>query len=151
MPRYHGIARDTKGNSVPNPLVFVYAAGTSTLSTIYEDEDFATVASNPYQGDSDGTYEFYVAPGIYKLKIEVSDYDDFEEDDVVIGIYADAYSVTAANSGILIGTNRIFYHTTTPEGVITAPAGSICLVNASGTGSMYRKTSGAGNTGWEAV
>ncbi len=35
---------------------------------------------------------------------------------------------------------------TTPEGAITAPIGSIHSDNV--TGAIYRKTSGAGNTGW---
>jgi hypothetical protein len=36
-----------------------------------------------------------------------------------------------------------------PEGVVTAPAGSICLNVAGGTGtSLYAKESGAGDTGW---
>lgn len=33
----------------------------------------------------------------------------------------------------------------TPEGVVTAPPGSLCLLK---TGAMYLKTTGTGNTGW---
>jgi hypothetical protein len=49
----------------------------------------------------------------------------------------------------------IYFNTASPEGVITAAAGSLCLVNTSGgtgnTGSIYKKTAGVGNTGWVAI
>jgi len=41
------------------------------------------------------------------------------------------------------------YHTTSPEGVISAPPGSLCLNSAGGANTTaYVKRSGTGNTGW---
>jgi hypothetical protein len=47
--------------------------------------------------------------------------------------------------------NFLFTGTGTPEGVVTAPIGSLYL-NVSGgvSTTLYVKTSGAGNTGWTA-
>lgn len=49
----------------------------------------------------------------------------------------------------------IYFSTANPEGVVTAAAGSLCIVNnAGGTGSVggtYKKTAGTGNTGWVAL
>lgn len=40
----------------------------------------------------------------------------------------------------------IFYHTTSPEGVITASKGSLCV--ALDTGKWYVKNTDSANTGW---
>lgn len=42
-----------------------------------------------------------------------------------------------------------FYSSGTPEAAVTAPVGSVCVDVA--TGELYRKASGAGNTGWVLV
>ncbi len=45
-------------------------------------------------------------------------------------------------------TCGLFFRTSTPEGAQAAQPGSLCSVNNSGTGQLYIKTSGTGNTGW---
>lgn len=49
----------------------------------------------------------------------------------------------------------IYFSTSNPEGVVTAAAGSLCIVNTGGgtgnTGGVYKKTGGTGNTGWTAL
>jgi len=49
----------------------------------------------------------------------------------------------------------IYFNTANPEGVITAAAGSLCIVNTGGgtgsVGGIYKKTGGTGNTGWVAL
>jgi hypothetical protein len=45
----------------------------------------------------------------------------------------------------------IYYHTTSPEGVVAAGPGSLCLVDDEGDGLLYQKVTGTGNTGWRFV
>ena len=49
----------------------------------------------------------------------------------------------------------IYFSTSNPEGVVTAAAGSLCIVNTGGgtgsVGGVYKKTGGTGNTGWSAL
>lgn len=45
----------------------------------------------------------------------------------------------------------VFTTNATPEGAITAPAGSIALSNISSAGGLWTKVSGSGNTGWDQV
>lgn len=52
-------------------------------------------------------------------------------------------------------SSGIYFSSVAPEGVVTAAAGSLCIVNTGGgtgnTGGTYKKTGGAGNTGWVAL
>lgn len=52
-------------------------------------------------------------------------------------------------------SSGIYFSTANPEGVVTAAAGSLCIVNTGGgtgnTGGTYKKTGGTGNTGWTAI
>lgn len=60
-------------------------------------------------------------------------------------------SGTIARPRITLGNGGpiITYHTTSPEGVIAAPPGSLCLSTAGGANTTaYVKRSGTGNTGW---
>lgn len=53
------------------------------------------------------------------------------------------------------GSAGIYFNNANPEGVVTAAAGSLCIVNTSGgtgsVGATYKKTGGTGNTGWVAL
>lgn len=151
MPKYLGVVRNSKGDAVPSARVYVYAAGGTTTSSIYEDSAHTTAESNPLTAAADGTYEFYAPAGNYRIDIALEGYDNFSEDDIAIGPYADAYSVSGADSGVKIGSAQLFYHTTNPEGVITASPGSFCVVNAGGTGTFWIKVTGTSNTGWSQV
>lgn len=77
-------------------------------------------------------------------------------------VFDSNYSVAAYLSlqALFVGGNGfqgagLYFHTASPEGAITAAAGSLCIVNTSGgmgaTGSTYKKTAGTGNTGWVAI
>lgn len=49
---------------------------------------------------------------------------------------------------VVLSLNRVISGGGSPEGVIVAPPGSVFLRNDSGTGDLYVKQSGFGNTGW---
>lgn len=55
------------------------------------------------------------------------------------------------NISIMNGAAILAQGTTSPEGGITAPPGSTYHRNNSGTGELWLKTSGAGNTGWTKI
>lgn len=61
-----------------------------------------------------------------------------------LGMVATQYRFQGTNTGFFFGTGS-------PEGVVTAAAGSIyCNRSGGASGSVYFKISGSGNTGWVA-
>lgn len=60
--------RNTTGSLAGGTVTF-YAAGTTTLKTVWSDRDKATPASNPYTLDANGTAQVY-ADGLYKVLIK---------------------------------------------------------------------------------
>ena len=63
-------------------------------------------------------------------------------------------------SNLYVGGNGgasagVYFSTANPEGVVTAAAGALCIVNTGGgtgsVGATYKKTGGTGNTGWVAI
>jgi len=62
-----------------------------------------------------------------------------------------AGNVLSVTSGLNIGTSRFRTGTGSPEGVVTAPVGSLYTRTDGGAGTtLYVKESGTGNTGWVA-
>jgi hypothetical protein len=86
---------------------------------------------------------------------------NFIQTDPSIGVYAPQSTGFVAadgvgsygfyNGGSGQVSNKILNGTSTPEGSKTAPPGSLALVNNAGTGELWLKTSGTGNTGWTKV
>ncbi len=60
--------RNSTGSLASGTVTF-YAAGTTTLKTIWTDRDQATPAANPYTLDANGTAQIY-ASGLYKVLIK---------------------------------------------------------------------------------
>ena len=60
--------RNTTGALAGGTVTF-YAAGTTTLKTVWSDRDKATPAANPYTLDANGTAQLY-ADGLYKVLIK---------------------------------------------------------------------------------
>ena len=68
MQHYTNTLYDTFGNAISGATVYVYAAGTTTASTIYSD-NISTSTTNPLTTGSDGSFDFYAANGRYDLAI----------------------------------------------------------------------------------
>jgi hypothetical protein len=68
MQHYTNTLYDTFGNAISGATVYVYAAGTTTPSTIYSD-NISTSTTNPLTTGSDGSFDFYAANGRYDLAI----------------------------------------------------------------------------------
>jgi hypothetical protein len=66
LGHYRDVVQDTKGNAVGNVSVSVYTQGTDTLATLYSDNG-VTTKTNPFVTDATGSYDFYVAQGIYDI------------------------------------------------------------------------------------
>lgn len=67
--QYNNVAIDQYGNAVTTTQVTVYEAGTTTLSTLYENAEGATLKSNPFNSTS-GDVDFFAEPGVYDIRIE---------------------------------------------------------------------------------
>lgn len=71
-------------------------------------------------------------------------------------VFGTANAFTAVQTfpagGIVLGTVKVLSGAGTPEGVVTAPKGSLFLRTDGGAGTTeYIKEAGIGNTGWRAV
>lgn len=67
-------AADASGNAYNGALLYIYDAGTTTLSTIWSDSGLSVAASNPLTADANGFFpQFYVAEGtLYDIKPKTS-------------------------------------------------------------------------------
>ena len=65
---YQNVIQDFKGNIINGAIVSVYDTGTTTLATLYADEDETTTIDNPLTSNSNGQSLFYVAAGLYDIK-----------------------------------------------------------------------------------
>lgn len=86
MKRYEdSVLRNTGTTMLPvsGATITVYTAGTTTTVSIYSD-DGVTPKSNPTTTDSNGTYFFYVADGLYDIKHEHSSITTTTKEDVLI-------------------------------------------------------------------
>lgn len=68
MQHYTDTLHDTHGNAISGATIYVYAAGTTTNSTIYSDNG-STTTPNPLTTGSDGGFHFYAANARYDLVI----------------------------------------------------------------------------------
>src|SRR5215204_181693 len=89
MSKFFGVARDSAGSVIASPTITLFLEGTTTPTSIFSNGGLTTPLSNPFTGNSDGTYSFFVAPGSYKLRVEKTGYGTFETDQIVIGAAAD--------------------------------------------------------------
>jgi hypothetical protein len=96
MEKYQDVVLDPSGNVVVSASVYIYAAGTTTPSTIYSD-DGVTPASNPLTTGSRGGFEFYAANGDYDIRV-VYGTSDVTESDVTIGYSSTSPGTIVVNS-----------------------------------------------------
>lgn len=61
-------AQDLQGNVIPNPLVYLYQPGTTTLATGLKDKDGNALA-NPFTGTSNGQVVVAAPDGDYDLRV----------------------------------------------------------------------------------
>ncbi len=88
MQRYEDYVADLRGNAKAGASVYVYAAGTTTASTIYSD-DGVTAATNPLTTDSRGMFYFHAADGLYDLLVTGEGFTDYTVEDVQLFDSAD--------------------------------------------------------------
>lgn len=89
---YFSVVRDTTGAAIEAAQVTVYLAGTNTLAVIYSD-DQGTLKGNPHTSDAQGNYDFWAAPGLYKLSITKPGVGAVVTDNIPVGtqLHADSH------------------------------------------------------------
>ena len=110
MAKGWGSIRSTSGPTVPGATVKVYLAGTSTLASIFSDAALSVAidqTNSPVTTDDDGTYEFYVATGTYKI-VGTKGTLTFTEDNVDIGYSVSAVDPPLTLTGETVGFDAFF-------------------------------------------
>jgi hypothetical protein len=102
LPRYERVAQDLAGNALGGASVEVFNAGSTSKPTLYSDEDGNNTKSNPFTADSTGYFFFYVADGVYDVKVTYG-----------------ATSVTYQNQQIFHPANRVSKSGDTMTGALT--------------------------------
>jgi hypothetical protein len=79
-----GIAAGEDGSVTPTPTVTVLVSDGGAKATIYSDAD-GTAKNNPFEGNSNGLFEFYADPEVYRIKVEKRNRTRFIQDYVAVG------------------------------------------------------------------
>lgn len=98
MQRYFSILQDTSGNVITTATVNVYLANTTTAATIYSDNG-STTKGNPFLTDTDGSYEFWAANGVYDLVFSKTGYTFTDADTADIQLFDPAEDVNTTSVG----------------------------------------------------
>ncbi len=116
MQHYTSSVMDTFGNAVAGATINVYAAGTTTPSTIYSTNAGATT-SNPLTSGADGSFDFYAANGRYDLVITHPSHTFTDSDTAGIALFElSGYTSTkAAATGYTRLTPNFCVATTTAQ------------------------------------
>lgn len=140
---------DRRGNAQRGVLVWVYDAGTSTLSTLYTDRTKTTEADNPISTNGLGNVAIFADPGDYEAHVDstggvleftvLPDWSDLvTADEPEGGLPAhladttdahDASAVSVVASGALVGANvqaalaDLAARLAVVEGYVTDPEG----------------------------
>ncbi len=124
-------ANDLYVNAVVSFYTVLNGAKTDILATLYSSLSGTTQAANPQTLDSYGKFKtpIYTGQDVIATVTGLGNTPDHDTGVIALG-------------GILTGTGS-------PEGVITAPIGTLYLRTDGGAGtSLYVKESGVGNSGW---
>lgn len=118
----HSRITDANGDAVNGGVRYVYAAGTTTPSTIYSDVTLLTTQTNPVTADSGGKLaQIFVPAGSYRIvdKVSTSGATLFDADNVVIEDQNGTKgSDVASASTVTLGAGQ-YFHITGSTGPIT--------------------------------
>ena len=98
MAKHRGVARDEFGNSLSGASVTVYDPGTTTEATLYSDVELATALDNPFTVEDDGSYVFYVDPGVYDIQVAKSGFTTKTLSDEKVGQSVAVSEIAMTNS-----------------------------------------------------
>lgn len=131
---------DNKNNVIPNLTLSAYP-GTNNLTLV----DSTTGQTKGFFKDG-GFYMSNDTSGSWINAISQEVYLNYGQSNA-LAFFSAAQLRLGTKTGPLVIT-----HTSAPEGVKTAPVGSLCLVSGGANQlSIYTKISGTGNTGWRHV
>lgn len=69
LARYRGVATDESGNTLASPTVEVRRESDNGLASLFSDRNGTTGIGNSFTGNADGTFDFHVVGGAYKITI----------------------------------------------------------------------------------
>ena len=69
LARYRGTATDASGNTLASPTVEVRRESDNGLASLFSDRNGASGIGNSFTGNADGTFDFHVVGGAYKITI----------------------------------------------------------------------------------
>lgn len=94
---------DSNGIPYPSAKVFVCEAGTTTLKTIYSDEDLLVTATNPVSVSQGGPHDMrYVAAGTYRIIVETGGGDTIGS-----GVTQSRYCKDDIDTGVAVGAGAL--------------------------------------------
>jgi hypothetical protein len=136
---------------------YVNVTGDTMTGALLIDAD--SVTAFEVQGDDDGLFAITTSAGSPRLVVDTVNFSAAGAANFANGMrlrgYSDSFStlqfeMDGSNGNLTLGSGvRILTGTGDPEGVHTAPVGSLFLRTDGGSGTtLYVKESGTGNTGW---
>jgi hypothetical protein len=119
---------------------------TTRVSLIGSEFDGQSISGNVAITQGTGDTTWFIAPTqIINYTTDVITAGNFHTDMRAFALNGTNLQLTRTGLGIYTGSSS-------PEGVVTAPVGSIYLRNDGSTGTVvYSKKSGTGNTGWQTL
>jgi hypothetical protein len=149
---YYPKFRAFNANGTPLALgtVETFVTGTNTPLATYSDAALSSANTNPVELDANGEAWIFLANGgKYRIVVKDSAGATVWSQD---GINGDGLGYQFEADSLKLGNvPTITTGTASPEGVVTAPIGSLFLRQDGSTSTtLYVKTAGAGDTGWTA-
>lgn len=163
---YQSVAQDSSGNALASPTVEVRRESDNGLASLFSDRAGSTSIGNPFTGNSDGTFSFFVVGDAYKITVTqgattrtlryvaIGTAAEHDEGDTRVLYYDVKVDFGAVGDGSTDDTAAI------QDALDTVPAGSTLyfpegfyMVEGSGTSALTRNLpinifgQGFGNTG----
>lgn len=148
-----GLLRRSASPAVNDSLANIRWRGMNTLGAIVDYVSTRAIITDPTATSENSTYEIFTqVAGVATKQLSLS--GGAQLGSPTGGAKGTGSINAAGSSGLLLMANGgagFYFNAGTPEGVITATVGSICMNTAGGAlTSFYVKESGSGNTGWVA-
>lgn len=129
--------------SAPFAMIQVYVSGTTTLATLYADNNTPpTPLANPFTANEHGYWWFYAADGRYDVMIEAPDWTWTKGDITLQDVYSWSKDVNANGHNLLgLGTlqaNSVVTNSLTASGGISSPSFTVqnCITFSNAEGWM---------------
>jgi len=119
MAHLHRVARDDRGNVIPDMQITVLLTGSDAKATLFANAALTQDKGNPFYTNSRGEYDFFVAAGTYDIRKEKFGYGVETEIGVDVGTGGGSgqtwrVAKPADITGALNGVNKTYTLPETP-------------------------------------